>query len=250
MKKRNFFLMVLPSIILVLSVFNFNKKAAAQPAKPDGDHWDGLRAQIALIGKLPYYLRVGTTYNGGTDGQPQVFMLTLGQSFPLPSVVLGYTFNLGLRKQSFEGLEGKELGPHLTFEYERFRLAASVTGQAVRLPWGEILPIVTYILRGQGAVVKSDHSDHFELFLGGELFGRNKNFDLGVTAGFRFKRLQVFGREIDAVVSVTDMTAFATPPGGIAWTNYLVLRGGLIFDVVPPEDNPKKEDRPREYGQL
>ncbi|WP_438011093.1 hypothetical protein WME89_21940 [Sorangium sp. So ce321] len=173
-------------------------------------------------------------------------MVSFGQTAsPTQELNIGYFIGIGLGKESVPTIEDKNLGIHATFEAGPFRASAATSLQLYKLI-GAILPMFTTTLRPQGTLVRTTHVD---LFLGGDVYSRNLNVQLGITCGLRFRDIRIFERGMAGLLSITEMNAWTSvPTHGTLWTAYVESRLGIIVDLE--SDNGEKRDRIHEYGQL
>ncbi|WP_437726739.1 hypothetical protein [Sorangium sp. So ce861] len=234
-------------ILLGLGVITVSDLASAQEKESQGSfYWDGFHLNGTLQAKLPLLLRLGVSYSGGTaPGAVHVVMMNFGQTLSLTKELnVGYLLGVGLSKESMSTLEEKVLGIHATFETGPFRASAATNLQFYAL--GEaIIPMFTTALRGQGAIFRTTHVD---AFVGGDLFLRNLNVQFGATAGFRFRDVVLFDRNISGLLSATVMNTWANVPAhGLSWAAYVEPRLGVVVDLETKEE--EKRDQIYEYGQ-
>jgi hypothetical protein len=237
---------LLSGIVFALMFNVSSREAAADDSRLT--HFDGLYINATAQLKLPKFFRAGVLYSGGTEGIPQFGMVTLGQTFLLDQLAVGYSLGVVMSKQAFEGVEDKVFGVHAVFERGWFRGSLASRLQAYRLPWGTVVPVVTFITRAQATLLESER---FDVYAGIDAFERNLDFNVGGTLGVRFKGITLLEETpFDALLSLTDMNAFAGTPRGLGWTTYLEGRVGLVIDLDPPKEPHGRENpRVRDYGQ-
>ncbi|AUX25811.1 hypothetical protein SOCEGT47_063630 [Sorangium cellulosum] len=173
-------------------------------------------------------------------------MVSFGQTASLTQELnIGYFIGVGVNKESASTIEDKQLGIHATYEPGPFRASAATRLQLYKLI-GTVLPVLTTTLRPQGTIVRTAHAD---LFLGADVYSRNLNAQFGFTSGLRFRDIRIFDRNIDGLLSITEMNAWTSAPTqGVVWAAYIESRLGIVVDL---ESNQGEErDRIREYGQL
>ncbi|MGK4002085.1 hypothetical protein WMF31_05640 [Sorangium sp. So ce1036] len=229
-------------------MFSFVALASAQEQRPpERFHWDGLHINGIVQTKLPHLARLGVTYGGGTaPGAVHTVMVSFGQTAsPTQELSIGYFIGIGVGKENMSTIEDKKLGIHATFEAGPFRASAATSFQLYRLI-GAVLPMFTTTLRPQGTLVRTRHVDPF---LGGDVYSRNLNVQLGFTCGLRFRDIEIFDRSIDGLLSIAEMNAWTrAPKHGVFWAAYVESRLGLVVDLE--SDKGENRDRIREYGQL
>ncbi|WP_437330204.1 hypothetical protein [Sorangium sp. So ce381] len=234
-----------------LGVFSLAALTSAQEQRsPEKFHWDGLYLSGIVQTKLPHLARIGATYDGGTaPGAVHTVMVSFGQTAsPTQELNIGYFIGVGVGKENMSTIEDKKLGIHATYEAGPFRASAATSFQLYQVI-GAVLPMFTTTLRPQGTLVRTTHVD---LFLGGDVYSRNLNVQLGFTCGLRFRDIRIFDRSMDGLLSITEMNAWTSvPPHGTLWMAYVESRLGIVVDLEPDEgDKEEKRDRIREYGQL
>ncbi|WP_433929484.1 hypothetical protein AB3662_37730 [Sorangium cellulosum] len=173
-------------------------------------------------------------------------MVSLGQTAnPIQELNIGYFIGVGVGKENMSTIEDKKLGVHSTFEAGPFRASAATSLQLYKLI-GTVLPMFTTTLRPQGTLVRTTHVD---LFLGGDVHSLNLNVQLGITCGLRFRDIRIFDRDMDGLLSITQMNAWTSvPTHGTIWAAYVEARLGIVVDLESGKG--EKRDRTREYGQL
>lgn len=221
--------------------------SAQEQHAPEKFQWDGLYFNGILQTKLPHFARLGVTYGGGTaPGAVHTVMVSFGQTAsPTQELNIGYFIGIGMDKENMWTIEGKQFGIHATFEAGSFRASAATSLQLYQVI-GSVFPMLTTILRPQGTLVRTTHVD---LFVGGDLYSLNLNAQLGVTCGLRFRDIRIFNRNLDGLISITEMNAWnSVPVHGVFWAAYVESRLGVVVDL---ESNQREErGRIREYGQL
>ncbi|WP_437550939.1 hypothetical protein WME97_08270 [Sorangium sp. So ce367] len=172
--------------------------------------------------------------------------MSFGQTAsPTQELNIGYFIGVGVGKENMSTIEDKKLGVHSTFEAGQFRASAATSLEFYQLI-GAVLPVFTTTLRPQGTLVRTTHVD---LFIGGDVYSRNLNVQLGFTCGLRFRDIRIFDRDIDGLLSITEMNAWTgVPTHGTLWVAYVESRLGIVVDLEP--DKGEARDRIREYGQL
>ncbi|WP_437300548.1 hypothetical protein [Sorangium sp. So ce426] len=234
-----------------LGVFTIAALASAQePQPPEKFHWDGLHLNGIVQTKLPHLARLGVTYGGGTaPGAVHTAMVSFGQTAsPTQELNIGYFIGVGVGKENMSTIEDKKLGIHATYEAGPFRASAATSFQMYQLI-GAVLPMFTTTLRPQATLVRTTYID---IFLGGDVYSRNLNVQLGFTCGLRFRDIRIFDRSMDGLLSITEMNAWTSVPAhGTLWAAYVESRLGIVVDLEPDEgDEGEARDRIREYGQL
>ncbi|WP_437977132.1 hypothetical protein WMF11_08675 [Sorangium sp. So ce295] len=231
-----------------LAVFSLAALASAQePRPPEKFHWGGLYLNGVVQTKLPHLARLGATYGGGTaPGAVHTVMVSFGQTgSPTQELNIGYFIGVGVGKENMSTIEDKQLGIHATFEAGPFRASATTSLQLYKLI-GAVLPMFTTTLRPQGTLVRTAHVD---LFLGGDVYSLNLDFQIGITCGLRFRDIRIFDRSMDGLLSISEMNAWTSvPTHGTIWAAYVESRLGIVVDLE--SDKEEKRDRVREYGQL
>jgi hypothetical protein len=234
-----------------LAVFTLTALASAEePQPPEKFHWDGLHVNGVVQTKLPHLARLGATYGGGTaPGAVHTVMVSFGQTAsPTQELNIGYFIGVGVGKENMSTIEDKKLGIHATYEAGPFRASAATSFQLYQVI-GAVLPMLTTTLRPQGTLVRTTHVD---LFLGGDVYSRNMNVQLGFTCGLRFRDIRIFDRSMDGLLSITEMNAWTSVPAhGTLWRAYVESRVGVVVDLEPDNgDKGEQRARIREYGQL
>ncbi|WP_437872902.1 hypothetical protein [Sorangium sp. So ce363] len=224
--------------------------SAKEPRPPEKFHWDGLHVNGVVHTKLPHLVRLGVTYGGGTaPGAVHTVMVSFGQTAsPTQELNIGYFIGVGVGKENMSTIEDKKLGIHATYEAGPFRASAATSFQLYQLI-GAVLPMFTTTMRPQATLVRTTHVD---LFLGGDVYSRNLNVQLGLTCGLRFRDIRIFERSIAGLLSISEMNAWTSvPPHGTLWMAYVESRLGIVVDLEPDKgDKGEERDRIREYGQL
>ncbi|WP_437589681.1 hypothetical protein [Sorangium sp. So ce1000] len=222
--------------------------SAQEQPPPERFHWDGLYLNGIVQTKLPHLARLGATYGGGTaPGAVHTVMVSFGQTAsPTQELSIGYFIGVGVGKENMSTIEDKKLGIHATFEAGPFRASAATSLQLYKLI-GAVLPMFTTILRPQGTLVRTTHVD---LFLGGDVYSLNLNAQLGFTCGLRFRDIRIFERNMDGLLSITEMNAWTSvPTHGTLWTAYVESRLGIVVDLEPDKgEHGEERDRIREYA--
>lgn len=176
-------------------------------------------------------------------------MVSFGQTAsPTQELNIGYFIGVEVGRENMSTIEDKKLGIHATYEAGPFRASAATSFQLYQV-LGAVLPMFTTTLRPQGTLVRTTHVD---LFLGGDVYSRNLNAQLGFTCGLRFRDTRIFERSVDGLLSITEMNAWTSvPTQGVVWAAYVESRLGIVVDLEPDKgDNGEQRDRIREYGQL
>ncbi|WP_437550929.1 hypothetical protein WME97_08245 [Sorangium sp. So ce367] len=221
--------------------------SAQEPRPPEKFHWGGLYLNGVVQTKLPHLARLGATYGGGTaPGAVHTVMVSFGQTAsPTQELNIGYFIGAGVGKENMSTIEDKQLGIHATFEAGSFRASAATSLQLYKLI-GAVLPMFTTTFRPRGTLVRTAHVD---LFLGGDVYSLNLNVQLGITCGLRFRDIRIFDRNMDDLLSITEMNAWTSvPTHGTIWAAYVDSRLGIVVDLE--SDKGEKRVRIREYGQL
>ncbi|WP_437757889.1 hypothetical protein [Sorangium sp. So ce1389] len=221
--------------------------SAQEQGSPKKFYWDGFHVNGIVQAKLPLFARLGVAYGGGTaPGAVHTVMASFGQTAsPTQELNVGYFIGVGVGKESASTIEDKELGIHATFESGPFRASAVTSLQLYKLN-GAVLPMLTSTFRPQGTLVRTTHVD---LFLGGDVYFRNLNVQLGFTSGLRFRDIRIFDRGVNGLLSITEMNTWTgVPMQGVIWAAYVESRLGVVVDL---ESNTKEERAQlHEYGQF